>query len=376
MGSGSSRTVKAENYFDLASGKGVREGFLEGEGFLVDFLDNIQRSAKLQLSIYRLEGGAGYLWAASFDENGRGHLRFSAVDAASLAKAGDISKRSVAPREIATQPDTILAKAGDTPKPPVAPTETAPPPTTASDGAKENEDRKRRLEQLAAQTIRANPTFYDYLVKKTELAGLPTDIPVLRVVFEERVFFDTAQWNIRSDANPVLDIVAETMRKEAEGTALFVAGHTDSRGSDDYNLDLSVRRASSVAEELARRGTGATSLWKVGFGKAIPLRPNDTPEDMAVNRRVEFVIASRRDAAAYWLSKQGNFLCAEGNGPMPEFCKPAVTPPQSFRAEEIYVPDGQRTSQPEVLNIPLTEPEISNLSVDPPPIFETGRPQQ
>jgi hypothetical protein len=54
-------------------------------GLLVDYLGDLRKSAQLKLPIFRLGGGAGYLWSASSDDSGRGHLRFLEVDAAALA---------------------------------------------------------------------------------------------------------------------------------------------------------------------------------------------------------------------------------------------------------------------------------------------------
>ncbi len=66
--------VGPENASQLAAGK------TPALGFLIDFLADFQRSAKNGLPVYRIRGGAGYLWAASFGQNGRGTLRFLAVD--------------------------------------------------------------------------------------------------------------------------------------------------------------------------------------------------------------------------------------------------------------------------------------------------------
>jgi hypothetical protein len=54
-------------------------------GLLVDYLGDLRKSAQLRLPIFRLGGGAGYLWSASSDDSGRGHLRFLEVDASALA---------------------------------------------------------------------------------------------------------------------------------------------------------------------------------------------------------------------------------------------------------------------------------------------------
>jgi len=71
--------LNADDLADLASGKDVIQGFR------VDYLGDFVRSAKLGLPVYRVAGGAGYLWAASSDQKGRGHLRLVATDASAYA---------------------------------------------------------------------------------------------------------------------------------------------------------------------------------------------------------------------------------------------------------------------------------------------------
>jgi outer membrane protein OmpA-like peptidoglycan-associated protein len=66
-----------------------------------------------------------------------------------------------------------------------------------------------------------------------------------------------------------------------------VYGHTDSTGSDSYNLDLSQRRASAVADYLTMRGVQSARLGTRGFGESQPIASNDTEEGKAANRRVE-----------------------------------------------------------------------------------------
>lgn len=68
-----------------------------------------------------------------------------------------------------------------------------------------------------------------------------------------------------------------------------VVGHTDSDGSDDYNLTLSQKRAAAVVQALTEMGIQANRLTSEGAGESEPLQSNDTPEGKAMNRRVEFV---------------------------------------------------------------------------------------
>ncbi len=69
-----------------------------------------------------------------------------------------------------------------------------------------------------------------------------------------------------------------------------LSAHTDDSGSDKYNLDLSQRRAQSVLNYLISKGIDASRLIAIGYGKSKPLVPNDSDENRAKNRRVEFVV--------------------------------------------------------------------------------------
>jgi outer membrane protein OmpA-like peptidoglycan-associated protein len=72
---------------------------------------------------------------------------------------------------------------------------------------------------------------------------------------------------------------------------VLIEGHTDSRGSDQYNEALSERRARAVATELESRGIAAGQVQTLGRGKAYPVASNDTPEGRQQNRRVEIVFS-------------------------------------------------------------------------------------
>jgi outer membrane protein OmpA-like peptidoglycan-associated protein len=87
----------------------------------------------------------------------------------------------------------------------------------------------------------------------------------------------------------VLDSVAVVL-KEYGKTVVEVAGHTDSTGADEYNRQLSQRRASTVANYLTSRGVKQERLLTVGAGESHPVASNDTEQGKALNRRVELTI--------------------------------------------------------------------------------------
>ena len=80
------------------------------------------------------------------------------------------------------------------------------------------------------------------------------------------------------------------MRAYPQITKVRVEGHTDSRGKDSYNLDLSQRRAEAVSTYLQGRGIDSDRLVAEGFGETQPIADNDTKSGRSENRRVEFVI--------------------------------------------------------------------------------------
>jgi chemotaxis protein MotB len=106
--------------------------------------------------------------------------------------------------------------------------------------------------------------------------------------------FDSGKAEIRADMRPTLhaigSIVGETPHE------IFVAGHTDNvptrGGTYKSNLELSAARAASVVEFFIRQGlVSADKVATMGFGEYRPLAPNDSPENLQRNRRVEIILA-------------------------------------------------------------------------------------
>ena len=74
-------------------------------------------------------------------------------------------------------------------------------------------------------------------------------------------------------------------------TTIQITGNTDSRGSEESNMDLSRRRAQAVADELIANGVSANRITTRGVGESVPIATNDTADGRAQNRRVEIVVA-------------------------------------------------------------------------------------
>ncbi len=98
--------------------------------------------------------------------------------------------------------------------------------------------------------------------------------------------FDSAR--LTSEARSILDRASPSIQANPS-TNISVEGHTDSTGSDSYNLDLSQRRAKSVVDYLISHGVSSSRLDPVGKGESYPITSNDTREGRHQNRRVEVI---------------------------------------------------------------------------------------
>jgi len=137
---------------------------------------------------------------------------------------------------------------------------------------------ERTVEIVAAKTLEIEAA----LVKKEFKIVLP------------EVYFEFAKSDIKPESYPVLDGAAKTIKVVFEGNPdakIEVQGHTDSKGSDSYNLKLSNDRAGSVKQYLVlNHNINADRLVARGYGESKPVASNDNAEGRAKNRRVEFVI--------------------------------------------------------------------------------------
>jgi outer membrane protein OmpA-like peptidoglycan-associated protein len=103
------------------------------------------------------------------------------------------------------------------------------------------------------------------------------------------IFFDFDKATLRPESKTELERVYELLKSNPR-MKVRIAGHTDSRGSDEYNQRLSEARAKSVYEYLVSRGISADRLSYIGYGESRPIDTNDTEEGRQNNRRVELEI--------------------------------------------------------------------------------------
>lgn len=141
------------------------------------------------------------------------------------------------------------------------------------------------------------PDVEDELAKELESQGLLSrkDERGL-VLFLPDVLFEFDRAELTESARTKIHAVAEIVVRLAPERTLSVEGHTDSVGTEEYNLELSLRRAQQVMEELRTGGVLQEKVRSVGHGERYPVAPNRNPEGRddaqgrAQNRRVEVVI--------------------------------------------------------------------------------------
>lgn len=103
------------------------------------------------------------------------------------------------------------------------------------------------------------------------------------------IYFDVNKDIVKPESYGALNDIAKILN-EVPDVKVKIVGHTDSDGKDDFNLDLSKRRAANVKAELAKTfGVNADRLITDGAGETQPVAANDTPSNKALNRRVEFI---------------------------------------------------------------------------------------
>jgi OmpA-OmpF porin, OOP family len=104
----------------------------------------------------------------------------------------------------------------------------------------------------------------------------------------QQIHFEFDKDKIKPDSFAILDAVAQVLQDNPK-IKIEIQGHTDNKGSAVYNKKLSDRRAASVLKYLVAKGVDPNRLTSHGYGMEIPIVPNTTDQNRALNRRVQFV---------------------------------------------------------------------------------------
>lgn len=115
-----------------------------------------------------------------------------------------------------------------------------------------------------------------------------------KIELDQKIHFWTNSDRIRAMSYPVLDKLANFLKNHPEYVKIDIEGHADARGQEEFNLDLSKRRAKSILEFLAEHGVARERLASEGYGASRPLVEGKTEHAWFMNRRVEFVVTRNR----------------------------------------------------------------------------------
>jgi len=111
----------------------------------------------------------------------------------------------------------------------------------------------------------------------------------LVVVLREKILFDLNEYALKLGAEDNLARIADVLVKYPDFT-VYVEGHTDGTGSENYNQWLSEKRAAAVTDFLITRAISPVRIQAVGYGEMRPVATNETPQGRQQNRRVELHI--------------------------------------------------------------------------------------
>ena len=111
----------------------------------------------------------------------------------------------------------------------------------------------------------------------------------IKITFSSGILFDVNRADLKDFSRAELAKLATILNKY-DDTNILLAGHTDSTGSDEYNLRLSRWRAQSVSDYLSIQNVNPERFTVDGYGKSDPIASNDTAVGRSQNRRVEVAI--------------------------------------------------------------------------------------
>jgi outer membrane protein OmpA-like peptidoglycan-associated protein len=123
-----------------------------------------------------------------------------------------------------------------------------------------------------------------YAIGQSEAASIRREQDVLTATFKSDVFFDFNSAQLKPGAYTELNRVATVLNNYPQ-TTILVEGHTDSKGSEQYNMQLSQQRAMAVKNALVQRGVDPGRIDAIGYGESEPISSSD-----AMNRRVNIII--------------------------------------------------------------------------------------
>ncbi len=147
-------------------------------------------------------------------------------------------------------------------------------------------------ENFSLKEAQANKPFLLDIPLKKAFVEETFESNVGQTVVLKNVFFETASFELKPSSHTELNKLVD-MLNQYELLHIEIGGHTDSIGTDKYNLDLSEKRAESVYKYLLDKGIDSKRLSYRGYGKSQPIAENETEAGRAINRRTEFKVTKK-----------------------------------------------------------------------------------
>jgi peptidoglycan-associated lipoprotein len=171
----------------------------------------------------------------------------------------------------------------------------APEPTPVTQPAGPNADSARRAQEeaarRAAEAEAARRRADSIAAAEAAAANAANDVARMRETLTQMVHFDFDQSDLRPEDRSILDAKVPILQANP-GVTISIAGHTDERGSDEYNLALGQRRAAAAKAYLVQRGVAESRIETRSYGEERPIAQGSDESAWAQNRRAEFSITS------------------------------------------------------------------------------------
>lgn len=146
---------------------------------------------------------------------------------------------------------------------------------------------EKRIKFLSADQVEVTFLFGQGRSTMAKVLGLPR---ILVFDYGTGVTFNVNRADLKAEFLPLLERQAKILDTHFPALDVFVCGHTDSQGSKEFNLALSLDRARAVASQLESRGVKKERLKVQGFGSDYPVAANDAETGRAMNRRTEVIL--------------------------------------------------------------------------------------
>ena len=156
----------------------------------------------------------------------------------------------------------------------------------------------------------------------------------------KNIYFDTDKYKLRPESITELNNISQVLMANP-GINMSIEGHCDSRNTDEYNMVLGQNRAEAAYNYLKKQGVAETRMTTVSYGERRPAAPNDSPENMQLNRRDEFKVVLKEGEAMPKINS-GATTAPAGTGMSGTGMAPATAAPLTPGKSKVKMADGTK----------------------------------